>query len=46
MFENFPKVRPVLPQEYRAIYDKHYLENRTGSSKPIIKRCHDYLEAD
>ncbi|MCD4831886.1 MAG: hypothetical protein K8R02_08820 [Anaerohalosphaeraceae bacterium] len=32
MFDNFPKIRSELPEEYRAIYDKHYLENRTGSS--------------
>ncbi|MDR1243838.1 MAG: class I SAM-dependent methyltransferase [Endomicrobium sp.] len=31
-FSNFPKSRFVLPQEYADIYEKHYLENRAGST--------------
>ena len=26
----FPKQRPILPDEYKAIYDKHFYENRNG----------------
>lgn len=32
MFENFPKVRPELPDAYKAIYASHYKENRDGDS--------------
>jgi hypothetical protein len=33
MFENFPKVRSVLPPEFQAIYANQYKENRDGASK-------------
>ena len=33
MFDEFPKIRPVLPQQYREIFEKHYLENREGRSR-------------
>ena len=32
IFENFPKVRPELPEEYKKIYDEHYRNNREGNS--------------
>ncbi|HMQ04830.1 MAG TPA: hypothetical protein PKD26_13000 [Pyrinomonadaceae bacterium] len=32
MFENFPKVRPELPPEFKAIYAAQYKENREGRS--------------
>ncbi len=32
IFENFPKVRPELTEEYKKIYDEHYLNNREGNS--------------
>lgn len=33
MFENFPKIRSVLPPEFQAIYADQYKENRDGGSK-------------
>ncbi|MBI5829183.1 MAG: class I SAM-dependent methyltransferase [Chloroflexi bacterium] len=32
MFENFPKARPDLPDNYRKIYEYHYKLNRQGGS--------------
>ncbi|MDR3238102.1 MAG: class I SAM-dependent methyltransferase [Spirochaetia bacterium] len=32
-FNNFPKKRPELPNEYKAIYEKNYEENRNGKTK-------------
>lgn len=32
IFNEFPKVRPALPEAYQAIYNSHYKENRDGSS--------------
>ncbi len=32
MFESYPKVRPELPEKIKAIYEKHYKENREGGS--------------
>ena len=32
MFESYPKVRPVLPEKIKAIYEKQYKENREGGS--------------
>jgi len=33
MFEQYPKIRLELPNEYRAIYAKYYRENREGRTK-------------
>ena len=33
MFEQFPKIRPPLPEAYRKIYDQHYKANREGSTQ-------------
>ncbi len=32
MFENYPKIRQELPEEYRMIYINQYKENREGES--------------
>ncbi|MDR2120938.1 MAG: hypothetical protein LBP64_08735 [Tannerella sp.] len=32
-FENFPKKREALPIAYQRIYEKQYLQNRTGKTK-------------
>ncbi len=32
MFENFPKKRPELPEEFKKIYSEHYKRNRSGGS--------------
>ena len=32
-FSNYPKNRIFLPEEYTKIYEKHYLENRSGQTK-------------
>jgi hypothetical protein len=32
-FEEFPKRRDDLPEEYQKIYEKHYIENRDGQTK-------------
>jgi hypothetical protein len=32
MLEDFPKIRPVLPDEYQQIYVEHYKRNREGAS--------------
>lgn len=32
MLDNYPKIRDPLPDAYRAIYQKHYKENREGTS--------------
>ena len=32
MFENFPKMRPPLPEEIRDIYSVHYKSNREGQT--------------
>lgn len=32
MFQNFPKVRPHLPEAYQRIYAQHYKDNRTGQT--------------
>lgn len=29
---SFPKIRPALPEEYQKIYDKHFIENRNGTT--------------
>ena len=31
LLKKFPKKRPILSQEYRDIYDQHYITNRGGS---------------
>jgi SAM-dependent methyltransferase len=33
LFEQFPKKRTELPEEYRTIYERHYMENRNGKTK-------------
>lgn len=33
VIRNFPKQRTELPEEYKAIYDRHYEENRKGKTK-------------
>lgn len=33
VIKNFPKQRTELPEEYKAIYDRHYKENRKGKTK-------------
>lgn len=33
MLKNFPKPRIELPEEYRRIYNEHYLKNRNGEYK-------------
>jgi 2-polyprenyl-3-methyl-5-hydroxy-6-metoxy-1,4-benzoquinol methylase len=32
MFNQFPKKRPDLPEKYKKIYVRHYLENRRGTT--------------
>lgn len=32
MFENFPKIRPPLPEEIKDIYSVHYKSNREGQT--------------
>jgi len=32
MFNEYPKTRQPLPDEYQAIYKKHFVENRSGST--------------
>ncbi len=43
MFDNFPKIRPVLPEAYKEIYLSHYHENRNG--KTILYKLAQKLEA-
>ena len=31
LLKKFPKKRPILSQEYKDIYDQHYITNRGGS---------------
>lgn len=33
VLSTFPKERPVLPEEYKEIYDEHYLDSREGRTK-------------
>ena len=33
IFSLYPKIRPDLPAEYKAIYEKHYFDNRNGEYK-------------
>lgn len=33
MFDDFPKTRPPLPETYKEIFQKHYLENREGFTR-------------
>lgn len=30
ILEQFPKTRPLLPEDYQQIYEKHFYENRNG----------------
>ncbi|MDQ7989772.1 MAG: hypothetical protein REI09_09095 [Candidatus Dactylopiibacterium sp.] len=32
MFDNYPKVRPILGKEFQDVYAKHYKKNREGGS--------------
>lgn len=45
MFENFPKSRPPLPDEYQKIFEKHYTENREGGStaSSFAKRLESWM---
>jgi len=45
MFENFPKTRPILPQEYAAIYKEHIKKNRDGDTAvtSISQRMEQWL---
>jgi len=41
--EQYPKIRPVLPEEYRNIYTTHYLDNREG--KGIVGTMVRWMES-
>ena len=32
MFENYPKIRPILPHDFQRIYNEHYKNNREGET--------------
>ena len=32
MFENYPKIRPILPEDFQRIYNEHYKNNRDGET--------------
>jgi len=32
MFENYPKTRPILPENFQQIYNEHYKNNREGET--------------
>jgi hypothetical protein len=44
-FEQFPKIRPPLPEKIKKIYSAHYKENREGNSlsSSISKRMESWL---
>ena len=43
LLRRFPKIRPELDEEYRKIYVKHYMENRSGGTK--VSRVTAILES-
>jgi hypothetical protein len=45
ILEKFPRIRIELPEEYRRIYEQHYLDSREGQSKTtsLVKRLETWL---
>ncbi|MDE7311291.1 MAG: hypothetical protein K2N87_06680 [Eubacterium sp.] len=33
LLKSYPRRRPVLPESYQKIYERHYQENRNGATK-------------
>lgn len=45
MFENYPKIRPELPQAFQQIYAEHYKKNREGqtSASSLAQKMEGWL---
>ncbi len=45
MFDHFPKMRIELPPAYKKIYDRHYMDNRSGNTRAssLAQRAESWL---